>query len=188
MNTQFPRTPAAKLRTLKRLESEIPPPQAQAFVLALDAALAAGMDWQAAHISGTGPDDFAADAAMMVRILENHVHFIASADDLTKQVGDFKSYTARRVIDYLGERHVYTLLDGLEYHKARHKCDRSFQLWQEGSHPQVIESEMMLRQKLEYIHQNPVKRGYVSEPTHWRYSSARNYAKIEALVSLTIDW
>jgi hypothetical protein len=31
----------------------------------------------------------------------------------------------------------------------------------------------MLRQKLDYIDYNPVKRGYVDEPVHWRYSSAR---------------
>ena len=121
-------------------------------------------------------------------VLENHIHFIASGDDLSKEVGDFKSYTARRIIDYLGERHVHTLLDGLEYHRAKHKSDRPFQLWQEGSHPKVIESEAMMRQKLEYIHNNPVKRGYVSDPTHWRYSSARNYARIESLVSVTTDW
>ena len=121
-------------------------------------------------------------------VLENHVHFIASAEDLAKEVGDFKSYTARRVIDYLRERHVGTLLDGLEYHKARHKGDRPFQLWQEGSHPKVVETEAMLRQKLEYIHLNPVKRGYVSDPAHWRYFSASNYAKIAALVSATTDW
>jgi hypothetical protein len=83
---------------------------------------------------------------------------------------------------------VRTLLDGLENYKARHKTDRVFQLWQEGSHPKIIESESILRQKLEYIHQNPVKRGYVSDPTHWRYSSARNYARIEAIVSVSTDW
>jgi hypothetical protein len=37
-------------------------------------------------------------------ILENHLHFIASAEDLPNEVGDFKSYTARRIIDYLSER------------------------------------------------------------------------------------
>jgi hypothetical protein len=52
----------------------------------------------------------------------------------------------------------------------------------------VPPDEAMLRQKLEYIHQNPVNRGYVSEPAYWRYPSARNYAKIEALVSVTTDW
>jgi hypothetical protein len=64
----------------------------------------------------------------------------------------------------------------------------SFQLWQEGSQPKLIETEALLRQKLEYIHDNPVKRGYVSDPTHWRYSSARNYAQIESLVAVTTDW
>ncbi len=39
-------------------------------------------------------------------VLENHIHFVASAEVLAKEVGDFKSYTARRIIDYLEERHV----------------------------------------------------------------------------------
>jgi putative transposase len=121
-------------------------------------------------------------------VLENHVHFIATGDDLATQVGDFKSYTARRIIDYLSKRRVRTLLNGLAYHKRRHKSDRPYQLWQEGSQPKMIETEAMLRQKLEYIHNNPVKRGYVSDPTHWRYSSARTYAHIESLVSVTTDW
>ncbi len=121
-------------------------------------------------------------------VLENHIHFIASAEDLPKEVGDFKSYTARRIIDYLIERRVGTLLDGLEFHKSRHKTDRPFQLWQEGSHPKIIEDEAMMRQKLAYIHDNPVKRGYVGDPSHWRYSSARNYAGIESLVSVTTAW
>ncbi len=36
-------------------------------------------------------------------------------------------------------------------------------------------NEKMLVQKIEYIHFNPVKRGYVESPEHWRYSSARNF-------------
>jgi putative transposase len=52
----------------------------------------------------------------------------------------------------------------------------------------MIETEVMLRQKLEYIHDNPVKRCYVSDPIHWRYSSARTYAQIESLVAVTTDW
>ncbi len=33
----------------------------------------------------------------------------------------------------------------------------------------------MYAQKAEYIHYNPVRRGYVDQPEHWNYSSARNY-------------
>jgi hypothetical protein len=40
----------------------------------------------------------------------------------------------------------------------------------------MIQHAEMLKQKVEYIHDNPVRREYVDEPCHWRYSSARNYA------------
>jgi len=33
-------------------------------------------------------------------VLQNHAHFIASSENLAKEVGDFKSYTARRIIDH----------------------------------------------------------------------------------------
>jgi len=121
-------------------------------------------------------------------ILENHLHFIASSPDLSKEIGDFKSFTARQILDYLETRQVKTLLRWLRFLKARHKTDRTYQLWQEGSHPQQIQNEEMMRQKLEYMHLNPVKRGYVDEPTHWRHSSARNYAGLRGLFSVKTDW
>ena len=34
------------------------------------------------------------------------------------------------------------------------------------------------------IHQNPVKRGYVDQPEHWRYSSARNYLGQPGLIGI----
>ena len=40
----------------------------------------------------------------------------------------------------------------------------------------------MMIQKINYIHYNPVKRGYVDEAKHWRYSSARDYEGIQGLV------
>lgn len=40
----------------------------------------------------------------------------------------------------------------------------------------MIFNETIMHQKLDYIHLNPVKRGYIDQAEHWRYSSARNYA------------
>ena len=72
---------------------------------------------------------------------------------------------------------VGMLLRQLRAHKLRHKTESEYQVWQEGSHPEQIQSDEMMWQKLEYVHNNPVARGYVDDPVHWRYSSARNYAR-----------
>lgn len=46
-----------------------------------------------------------------------------------------------------------------------------------------------MQQKLDYIHQNPVKRGYVDKPEHWRNSSARNYLGLESvLAEVCVQW
>ena len=113
---------------------------------------------------------------------------IASAENLGKEIGDFKSYTARRIIDFFEARNVAVILRQLKYRKDKHKLDREFQLWQEGSHPQAIQNDDMMLQKLEYIHNNPVVRGFVDDPTHWRLSSARNYAGQPGLIPVTTEW
>jgi REP element-mobilizing transposase RayT len=120
-------------------------------------------------------------------IMENHLHAVVTSPNLSKEVGDFKSFTARRIIDLLCERRD-SVIDLLKLFKARHKTGQQFQLWQEGSHPQQVSSEEMMLQKLEYIHYNPVKRGYVDAPTDWRYSSARNYAGQAGLIEVCTDW
>ena len=38
------------------------------------------------------------------------------------------------------------------------------------------------------MHNNPVKRGYLDDPLHWRYSSARNYAGLQVLVDVVTAW
>jgi REP element-mobilizing transposase RayT len=121
-------------------------------------------------------------------VMENHLHFIASAPDLAAEVKNFKSYTARRIIDFLEQRADARLLDRLGWLKLRHKTESRYQLWQEGSHPKQITGEEMMVQKLEYTHNNPVRRGYVDRPEDWRYSSARNYLGLPGLIEVTTDW
>lgn len=121
-------------------------------------------------------------------ILENHLHLIASAPELSAVMQSFKSYTARQILDLLKKDSAVTLLRQLRAQKLRHKQESEYQLWQEGSHPQQIQNDEMLWQKLDYIQMNPVKRGYVDDPLHWRYSSARNYAGQEGLIEVVTDW
>lgn len=121
-------------------------------------------------------------------IMENHLHLAGYAHDIGKVTQRFKSYTARRIIDHLAESHAKRLLDLLALFKREYKTQSEHQLWEEGSHPQRIEYESMMRQKLEYIHYNPVKRGYVDLPEHWRWSSARNYAGQSGVIEVDRGW
>jgi putative transposase len=121
-------------------------------------------------------------------VLENHIHCILQAEDLKQQVHDIKAYTAKQLLAYLEEFNAARLLKQLAFFKKAHKTDSKYQLWEEGSHPQMMQNEGMLRQKLEYIHLNPVKRGYVDEAVHWRYSSARDYHGMEGLIPVYTEW
>lgn len=121
-------------------------------------------------------------------IMEHHLHLIASAPELGKTMKEFKSFTARKIIDYLKERNSTHVLEKLKQVKLSHKKESDYQLWQEGNHPEEIYSEKMLIQKIEYIHNNPVRRGYVDDAKHWQYSSARNYEGMEGLLEVITDW
>ena len=121
-------------------------------------------------------------------VLENHLHCIAQSEDLAKHMSSFKSYTAKMIVRYLEGQSASRLLHQLEFHKKAHKADRQYQVWEEGLHPQWLQNEAMVRQKLDYIHQNPVKRGYVDEAAHWRYSSARNYEGGGGLIQVFTGW
>ncbi|WP_417594557.1 REP-associated tyrosine transposase [Oceanospirillum sp.] len=121
-------------------------------------------------------------------ILENHLHLVAQSPQLDKDIARFKSYTARQLINYLQEKRVKTILDQLAFYKKAHKEDRDFQFWQEGVHPEFIQGEAMMVQKIQYVHQNPVERGFVDCAEHWRYSSARDYQGIEGLLKIERYW
>jgi len=121
-------------------------------------------------------------------IMENHLHFIAAGKGQKTAIDNFKSFTARQILDYLQERGETRLLHWLHEYREDQRSDRSHQLWQAGTHPQELQNEAMMRQKLEYIHLNPVRRGYVDRPEDWRYSSARNYAGLEALLPVSLAW
>ena len=121
-------------------------------------------------------------------ILENHLHLIVQSKNLDKDIARFKSYTARKLLDHLKKHHVKTTLEQLAFYKKTHKGDRDYQFWQEGVHPELIQNEAMMRQKIEYIHQNPVKRGFVDLPEHWRYSSARDYMGDRGAIYIDKIW
>ena len=121
-------------------------------------------------------------------ILENHLHLVVQSEQLDRNIARFKSFTAKSLIRFLDEKGVRQILEQLAFYKKAHKKDRAYQFWQEGVHPELIQNEAIMKQKIEYIHRNPVERGYVDEAEHWRYSSARNYAGMDGMLEVCTKW
>jgi putative transposase len=108
-------------------------------------------------------------------ILDNHFHAIVAAPDLTRVMADLKRHSARRLIEQLESEGCDWLLEQLRRLRHPRKLESAHQFWQEGFHPQAMVTDEIMLQKLEYLHNNPVKRGLVASPEHWRYSSAHEW-------------
>ena len=121
-------------------------------------------------------------------VLENHMHLVVSSPDIERHVARFKSFTAKQLLMHLDKRGASAIMDQLKFYKKAHKVDRGMQFWQEGVHPEWISSDVMMHQKIDYIHMNPVKRGYVDEAEQWRYSSARDYVGEMGLLPVDKVW
>ena len=61
----------------------------------------------------------------------------------------------------------------------RNGNNTNYQFWQQHNQPIEITGNL-LEQKIDYIHNNPVEAGWVSEPHEYYYSSARNYSNLDS--------
>ncbi|MBU4257219.1 transposase [Patescibacteria group bacterium] len=109
-------------------------------------------------------------------IMTNHTHLILKAAEgykLSQIISDFKKYTTREILKQLEKDNRRYILNLLRNSFTKKKgCEN--QIWQRENYPEAIESEKFLNQKVNYIHNNPVKKEYVVKPEDWFYSSARN--------------
>jgi putative transposase len=117
-------------------------------------------------------------------IMKDHFHAIISSNDLRKTITYIKSYTAKKILELLEIENNFTQLNKLKNAKLEYKNRSNYQVWQEGYHPQQILSMNMFRQKAEYIHENPVRKGYVEKSVDWKYSSASNYYLGHGIIEL----
>ena len=88
---------------------------------------------------------------------------------MQQALADLRKYTGRRLADYVDDNLQETLVKVIH---TNDPADRNWQIWQPGWHEEGLLSEHFWKEKLDYIHQNPVRKGYVRLPEHWRYSSA----------------
>jgi REP element-mobilizing transposase RayT len=95
----------------------------------------------------------------------NHLHLIVTSPDMSGFVRDFKRFTSMRLRENLSQHEPKVL--GLFIDEAG-----NYQLWQPTNAPHKIENQRFYLQKLNYIHDNPLRKSYVTRPEHWYWSSA----------------
>ncbi|MDY0344289.1 MAG: transposase [Lentimicrobium sp.] len=123
-------------------------------------------------------------------IMSNHIHLLAQSGkgDLSGFIRDFKSFTAKRFLIEMN-KNTESRRDWMklvfQYH-AKIKEGQDFQIWTHENHPEHIYSQKFITQKINYIHNNPVKSGLVTQPEDYLYSSARNYADLEAVIDVIL--
>src|SRR3990170_204069 len=102
-------------------------------------------------------------------VMPEHVHLVASAGEasITTLIGDFKRFTSRNIAEWLRVNNP-PLFEKL---KADAYRGQNYAVWQETFRSEVIYERKFLVQKIDYIHNNPVRRGLVEEPGDWRYTS-----------------
>ena len=107
-------------------------------------------------------------------LMIDHLHLIVRHEDLSGLMRDFKSWTAKAIAETLEQNKRHDLLAALKS-AATHAVGQDLKVWQDGYHPKAIQSDAMMQQKLDYIHANPVRKGFVASAEDWRWSSASNY-------------
>ena len=112
--------------------------------------------------------------------MSNHIHSILSATNgnLSGIIRDLKRFTSSKISQQIRtgpESRADWLIDVCRNAALEHSRNSELQVWRQNNHPELLLSQKFLRQKLNYIHQNPVRAGLVLEPQHWVYSSAADY-------------
>ena len=126
-------------------------------------------------------------------LMTNHMRMIAGSHGENKIpdiLRDFKKFTSKKILQTLlvesGESRRDWMLNRFEYAGKNDKKITNYKFWQEGNDAQEIYLNDYFNQKLNYIHENPVKAEIVNREEDYRYSSAIDWAGGKGLLDVTI--
>ena len=125
-------------------------------------------------------------------IMPNHVHMIIQATDersVSDILRDLKTFTSKAIIKKLESEKpdgYIKILDRFEEAGKSLKRIKKYKVWQDGNHAEWLYSNWFIKQKLNYIHNNPVKAGLCSEPWEYIFSSATNYSENDSLLEVCL--
>ena len=123
-------------------------------------------------------------------IMSSHVHMIIGThgEKLENIMRDMKKHTSIALKKVIQEHPAESRRDWMLWMMTRagkkNSQNLEFQLWQQDNHPIELFNPVILHQKLDYIHYNPVVAGIVEKPEDYLYSSARDYCGLPSLIAV----
>jgi len=124
-------------------------------------------------------------------LMPSHIHLVIAMPEkksISDLLRDFKKYTSTRIRQQLEKEGKSDTIERLRMN-AEDKKNQMFKLWMDRFDDLVIDDDETMQIKIEYIHNNPVKAGFVEQPELWEFSSARNYILGDhSLMSVSVDW
>ncbi len=118
-------------------------------------------------------------------IMSNHIHLIISTKEgfnLSDTLRDFKKYTSTQIVNSIAENNRESRKHWLLWLL---KPKEAITFWQPENHAEEIRTYDFFVQKLNYIHQNPVRAGIVDKEEEYVYSSARDFCGGKGLLELS---
>lgn len=105
--------------------------------------------------------------------MPDHVHLIVKPKVAEYNISTFlkmlKEPVSRRAIQHLRE-HSPEWLEEIRHHRGRRI---EYRFWQPGrGYDRNIDRKQTLHHMMDYIHMNPVRKGYVENASDWKWSSA----------------
>ncbi len=125
-------------------------------------------------------------------IMSNHIHCIVSTtedQELQYVMRDFKKFTSYEIIKTMKNIHESRsewVLDKFSFSAKKSVRNTFYKVWQEGYHPIELNQNHLIDQKLNYIHNNPIRSEYVFKPEEYKFSSASDYNGIKGLVDIVL--
>ena len=125
-------------------------------------------------------------AVLAYVIMPEHIHIIVYPSDQPYDIAWFLKSIKQPVSR---KAHAWLLKHDQQWLKkltlVRKDGQRVFRFWQAGGgYDRNIDRQATLRQMIEYLHNNPVRRGLVDRAVEWPWSSASWYERRECILEM----
>ena len=125
--------------------------------------------------------------------MPNHVHLMAGVTEggnLSHVLRNFKKFTSVAIVKAVEQNLRESRRDWMLWifrrHGTRNSNNTHYQFWQQDNHPIELNNNALLAQRLNYVHQNPVRAGICYTAADYLYSSAGQYGGGEAVLAVKL--